>query len=382
MMEEVLILAPFGKDAELSATLLNKEGFQTTVLVSIDEVGHDRIHMAGALLLTEEALTSDEYVQLEEKLSGQEKWSDLPIILMISNKDKLIKTEKILSFFSNSGNIFLLERPFRLLTLVTTIKVALRSRRKQYEVKELLGQKEASLKIRDQFLSIASHELKTPITALKLQVQMRKRLLSRGDDSIYSPPKVHSLIETTEHQVERLSRLVDDMLDISRIENGKLSLHYEEVDLGELVSKTFNSLADEFKNANCPVQLNVGKDIKGRWDKHRIEQVVINLFTNAIKYGSQCKVVINVSTVGNEAILSVQDEGVGIAPHDQARVFQRFERADNEDNISGLGLGLFITKEIIEAQGGRIFLESELGTGSTFTVRLPLQLLDKNALKL
>lgn len=372
-MEEVLILAPFGKDAELSATLLEKEGFQTTVLESIDEVGIDRIHVAGALLLTEEALTSNEYMQLEEKLSEQEKWSDLPIILMITNKDKLIRTEKILSYFSNSGNISLLERPFRLLTLVTTIKVALRSRRKQYEVKELLRQKEVSLKVRDQFLSIASHELKTPITALKLQVQMRKRLLSRGDDSVYSPPKVGSLIETTEHQVERLSRLVDDMLDISRIENGKLSLYYEEVDLGELVTKTFNSLADEFKNANCPAQLNVSKGVRGRWDKHRIEQVVINIFTNAIKYGASCKIDINVFSHENEAIFSVQDQGVGIAPDDQVRVFQRFERAITEENISGLGLGLFITKEIIEAQGGSIKLDSELGKGSTFTVKLPLK---------
>lgn len=371
-MEEVLILAPFGKDAELSASLLKKEGFRTEVLKSINQVGLERIHLAGALLLTEEALTPEEYMQLEKRLCEQEKWSDLPIILMITNKDKLIKTEKVLSYFSNSGNISLLERPFRLLTLVTTIKVALRARRRQYEVKELLKQKEISLKVRDQFLSIASHELKTPITALKLQVQMRKRLLSRGDESVYSPHKVGSLIETTEHQVERLSRLVDDMLDISRIENGKLSLHYEEVDLGELVTKTFNFLADEFQNSHCSVNLRTSEGVKGRWDKHRLEQVVINLFTNAIKYGSPGKVEISVYSENEKAVLSVKDEGMGIAPDDQIRIFQRFERAVNEVNIGGLGLGLFITKEIIEAQGGSISLESELGKGSAFTVSLPL----------
>lgn len=370
MKETILILAPYGRDAELSSSLLKKEGFNTKILKSISEVTIDSLHSTGALLLTEEALTPQDFLNLEKKLIEQDTWSDIPIILLISNKEQT-RAYKVLNRFSK-GNITLLERPFGLITLVTTINVALRARRRQYQVRDLLEQQEISLRARDEFLSIASHELKTPITTLKLQVQMRKRFIKKGDTSVYSPEKVNALIETTEHQMARIERLVDDMLDISRIENGKLKLQFEQFDLGDLVTKTFYSLADEFKNAKCPVELDIKEGIVGRWDKYRIEQAIINLFTNAIKYGSNCNVKITVKDESDSAILMVKDEGMGIAPDDQSRIFQRFERAVKGGNISGLGLGLFITKEILELQGGKISVKSKIGEGSTFIVKLPL----------
>lgn len=370
MKETILILAPYGRDAELSSSLLKKEGFNTKILKSINEVTPKTLNTTGALLLTEEALTLQDFLKLEKQLSEQDTWSDLPIILLISNKEQNRAT-KVLDRFSK-GNITLLERPFGLITLVTTINVALRARRRQYQVRDLLAQQDVSLRARDEFLSIASHELKTPITTLKLQVQMRKRFIKKGDVSVYSPEKVNGLIETTEHQVARLERLVDDMLDISRIENGKLKLQYEQFDLGDLVTKTFHSLADEFKNAKCPVELDIKEGIVGRWDKYRIEQAIINLFTNAIKYGSNCNVKITVKEESDAAVLMVKDEGMGIAPDDQTRIFQRFERAVKGGNISGLGLGLFITKEILELQGGKISVKSKIGEGSTFIVKLPM----------
>lgn len=370
MKETILILAPYGRDAELSSSLLTKEGFDTKILKSIKEVTSDSLISTGALLITEEALTPTDFLALEEKLAAQETWSDIPIILLISNREQR-KTNKMLERFSK-GNITLLERPFGLITLVTSLNVALRARRRQYQVRDLLSQQEVSLKARDEFLSIASHELKTPITTLKLQVQMRKRFIKKGDISVYAPDKVQNLIETTEHQVARIERLVDDMLDISRIENGKLKLQYEQFDLGDLVTKTFHSFSEEFKNAKCPVELDIKDGVVGRWDKYRIEQAIINLFTNAIKYGSNCNVKITVDTEEEAAVLMVQDEGMGIAPDDQKRIFQRFERAVKGGNISGLGLGLFITKEILELQGGKISVKSKIGEGSTFIVKLPL----------
>ena len=225
---------------------------------------------------------------------------------------------------------------------------------------------------KDDFILMASHELKTPITTLKLQVQMRNRLIKKGDLSVYLPEKVNSLITTAEHQLSRIERLVDDMLDISRIENGKLKLQYEQFDLGDLVKKTFQSFSEEFKNAKCPVELDIKEGIVGQWDKYRIEQAIINLFTNAIKYGSNCNVKITVKQDAKDAILMVKDEGMGIATEDQKRIFQRFERAVEGGNISGLGLGLFITKEILELQGGDIYVDSTFGEGSTFIVKLPL----------
>lgn len=372
-METIHIMAPFGRDAELASSLLAKENFSTKVLKSIQDFNEDIIHASGALLITEEALTTEDYHRLEVKLGEQEPWSDLPVIVLVPTKGAVTKTHMVLERFSKGGNITLLERPFRLITLVTAINVALRSRRRQYQVKELLRQKEISLRTRDEFLSIASHELKTPITTLKLQVQMRQRFLKKGDQSVYSPAKVNSLIETTDHQVNRLERLVDDMLDISRIENGKLYLHLEDFDLGESVLKTYQSLADAFQNAKCQVELNISKGIEGHWDKYRIEQAVINLFTNAIKYGANGMITVKVGKKDGWAVLSVQDHGMGIAPRDQERIFQRFERAVHGGNISGLGLGLFITKEILEMQGGSISVKSAVGSGSTFIVTLPLK---------
>lgn len=372
MNEDILILAPYGKDAELSSELLAREGFHTVILRSIEEINAERVHSAGAILLTEEALSPEEYLGLEKILALQEAWSDLPILLLINNKDRVIKTQHILDKFSNRANVLLLERPFRLITLVATINVALRSRRRQYEVKELLRQQIIALRARDEFLSVASHELKTPITTLKLQVQLRKRLLKRNDDSVYKPEKVNALLDITEHQIDRLGRLVDDMLDISRIETGKLSLNFEKLDLGELVEKTYESLAEEFSDSGCQVKLDIKKGILGRWDQHRIEQAIINLFTNAIKYGAHKKVTVKVEAEENEAILIVKDEGLGIAAKDQERIFQRFERAVVGGNISGLGLGLYITKEILEMQGGSISVTSTLGEGSTFKIKLPL----------
>ncbi len=373
MKEEILILAPFGRDAELSAELLKREGFHPVILKSIHEISADRVHTAGAILLTEEALTADEYMQFEKTLASQETWSDLPILLLINNKDRVIKTQHILDKFSERGNVLLLERPFRLITLVATIKVALRSRRRQYEVKELLRQQAIALRARDEFLSVASHELKTPITTLKLQVQMRKRLLKRNDDSVYRPDKVNALLDITAHQIDRLGRLVDDMLDISRIESGKLSLNFEKMDLGDLVEKTYQSLAEEFSNSGCEVELEIKKGISGKWDQHRIEQAIINLFTNAIKYGAHKKVTVKVEAEEKDAVLIVKDEGFGIADKDQERIFKRFERAVTGENISGLGLGLYITKEILEMQGGSISVTSVLGKGSSFKITLPLQ---------
>ena len=145
---------------------------------------------------------------LKAKLAAQPAWSDLPIILLTARRDRQFHTQRILDFFAPGGNIALLERPFRMMTLETAVRVALRARRRQYQVRDLLATQAHALSQRDEFLSVASHELKTPITSIKLQVQIRKRNLKRGDRSVYAPEKVNALLATTENQVERLSRLV------------------------------------------------------------------------------------------------------------------------------------------------------------------------------
>lgn len=371
--DTVLILAPLGQDGPLAARVLGGAGIHAEIVNSLPELCKRIETPAAAVLVAEEAFTTENRDLLREKLSGQPTWSDLPIVLLTSRKERLLTTQFVLGFFPTGGNIAILERPFRSMTLITAMNVALRSRQRQYQVRDLLRAQESALRQRDEFLSVASHELKTPITTIKLQIQMRRRYIRRGDTSIYRPENVNVLLEKTESQVERLSRLVDDMLDVSRIESGKLSLSLESVDLGALVESVADGFMSEFEAADCSVSIETGGTVVGWWDRYRLEQVIANLFTNAIKYGLGAPVSIRLGIEGDLAVLRVRDEGPGIAPEDHDRIFDRFERVKTSDKIGGLGLGLYITRQIVELHGGRIRVESRPDEGSEFVVELPFR---------
>ncbi|MFL5813173.1 MAG: ATP-binding protein [Bdellovibrionia bacterium] len=225
---------------------------------------------------------------------------------------------------------------------------------------------------RDTFMSIASHELKTPLTSLKLQTQFRARSIQRGEWERFAIEKLPRLISDDEKQINRLIRLVDDMLDVSRIQTGKLTLVGEQFDFSEMIHETLSRFSAQIEMQGCEVSLDVDGDLTGVWDRFRMEQVFTNLLTNALKYGCGKPIEVKLCRAGDQVILTVKDQGLGIAPIDQERVFGQFERAISANTISGLGLGLFISKKIIEAHHGRISVESELEKGSTFTVELPV----------
>jgi PAS domain S-box-containing protein len=228
-----------------------------------------------------------------------------------------------------------------------------------------------AIRARDEFLSIASHELNTPLTSLKLQAQMRARNLSRGDMNLFSNDRLKRMIDADARQIERLSRLIDDMLDISRINTGKLSVNLEHFDLYLLVKELTERFMPQFEAAGISMAFESEPEIFGDWDRFRLEQVVANLFTNAIRYGSGKPVHVRLRSEGEWAFLSVEDNGIGIAKENQSRIFERFERAVSANDISGLGLGLYIVKQIVEMHHGMITVESELGKGTNFIVRLP-----------
>lgn len=225
---------------------------------------------------------------------------------------------------------------------------------------------------RDQFLSIASHELKTPLTSLLLQSQTMARSIEKGDASVYSPQKINKMIHVLSTQVGRLNRLVEDMLDVSRIRTGKLSIHKEEFDLGELAEENLDQMKSFFLTNNTPFPRFIKEgDLRGCWDKLRIGQVMTNLLTNAVKYGGGNQVTVEVKDLGNSVSFSVRDEGIGISLTDQQKIFGVFERAIHSSEVSGLGLGLFITNQIVSIHQGKIDVQSEQGKGSLFTVTLP-----------
>ncbi len=230
-----------------------------------------------------------------------------------------------------------------------------------------------ALKSRDEFLSICSHELKTPLTSLKMQVQIVNRLRDKkGDDVAFSAPNMERFLLQADRSVERIIHLVNDMLDISRVSTGRLSLNLEKVNIEELITDLAERLHGFMELASCHLTLNIPKNIVGLWDKFRIEQVITNLLTNAAKYAPDQPVEVNVRRYENCVEIQVKDHGEGISEADQKRIFNRFERAVSPHSVSGLGLGLYISKEIVELHHGSIHVESLLGKGTTFTVKLPL----------
>jgi PAS domain S-box-containing protein len=234
----------------------------------------------------------------------------------------------------------------------------------------LYRETQKAVQVRDEFLSVASHELKTPITALKLQMQLRKRSLAKFGTDFLTPERIKQMTDEDEKQMDRLVRLVDDMLDISRLQSGRFSLKKELVDLGELVKEVVPRFQAQLQHSGNQIQIVVRGHTTGYWDRTRIEQMFINLLTNAIKYGGQKPICIAIRSEGAKVSLSVIDNGIGIAPEDQERIFKQFERA-NPGSATGLGLGLYIAQKIAHAHGGVIQVESHLGSGSIFTIELP-----------
>jgi len=231
----------------------------------------------------------------------------------------------------------------------------------------------AAVRLRDEFLSIASHELKTPITPLKLQTDSLMYALTHQSVAELKPEKISKMVEISNRQLGRLSRLVDNLLDIARINSGKLRLNLKDFDLTELIQEVIERFSDQLKHSKCKIELNITLQQPVFWDRMRIEQVITNLLTNAMKYGAGKPICISASMTNGDVTISFRDHGIGIAKRDQNRIFLRFERAVSENHFGGLGLGLYIVSQILEAHGGKVFVESEINVGSTFHLKIPFK---------
>lgn len=220
---------------------------------------------------------------------------------------------------------------------------------------------------RDEFLSIASHELKTPLTSLKLQSQMFKRHLEKKDSEAYSQERIKRFMSEADTQVSRLTRLVDDMLDISRIRTGRLSISPEKVEISAVVKEVVEKMKPHFTH----LEIGAFEDGEVFCDRLRIEQVISNILNNALRYGKGRPVKVDLKRSGDFMTIAVTDQGMGIPENFRDKIFSRFQRAVPASEVSGLGLGLYISKQIVEAHQGRISVDSELDKGSCFTVHIP-----------
>ena len=223
--------------------------------------------------------------------------------------------------------------------------------------------------LREDFLSVASHELRTPLTSLRLEVENLLRFARRSAGQ--AAGDVIQRTERIDAQAARLNHLIDELLDVSRIASGRLELKIEEVDLVAVVGEVRTRLGDEARRRGCVLDVRGLERAVGAWDASRLDQVITNLLSNAIKYGAGKPVEITVDVTGDRAVLAVHDHGLGISAEDQDRIFRRFERAASSRNYAGIGLGLWIVKQIVDALGGTVSVDSRPELGATFTVELP-----------
>ncbi len=232
---------------------------------------------------------------------------------------------------------------------------------------------EKAIRNRDEFLSIASHELKTPLTTVLLQLQATLRKISTQSLADFSGADLLNSLKIAEKQSQSLATLIKDLLNVSLASTGKITLNKEKVNLSTLTESLVKKYGEEINISGCQVKTIIqNNEIIGEWDLVRIEQAITNLFLNALKYAEGKKVTITLFTEDNWAIFEISDEGNGIPEEMQKQIFEPFKRADNGPKIKGLGVGLFIAKQIINAHGGDIGVKSEVGKGATFVFKLPL----------
>jgi signal transduction histidine kinase/CheY-like chemotaxis protein len=372
----LLVFAPRGRNGELLDTVLSSAGFGVTVFDDLKSLCADLSERTGAIIVTEDALTATSLTYLVEALERQPPWSDVPLIILTSGGVTTRATTYLAETLGRGGNFTLLERPVRMLTLVVAVRSALKTRRRQFQVKDLLASESAARaeaerasRLKDEFLSTLSHELRTPLNAIVGWAH----LLKRGRvDAEQLAEGVNAIARNANVQ----KQLVDDLLDLSRIISGKLVLNVRTIDLAEVISAAVESVAPAANAKGIRVEVTTDRTasvVSG--DAARLQQVFWNLLVNAAKFtppGGEIRVTSR--REGPRVIVQVADTGEGISPDFLPYVFERFRQADaaTTRRHGGLGIGLALVKQLTELHGGSVRVQSEgVGKGATFAVELP-----------
>jgi signal transduction histidine kinase/CheY-like chemotaxis protein len=362
--ERIAICAPLARDGPLTLGILRKAGFDCALAVDVDALCSMVQEGAAAVLIAHEALTPAPARRLADLLARQEPWSDLPVIVFTRLPGATLTSAET---YSSLGNVTLLDRPVQVATLVAAARAALRARRRQYAARDVLQQLAASVRARDRFLAMLGHELRNPLSA----ISMASDLLGQpGADST----RPRAIIG---RQVKKLSRLVDDLLEVSRVASGKIVLKRTRTDLRGIVERSLESVEPLAERSGVAIHLALPREpvfLDG--DPVRLDQIVGNLVSNAAKYTPRGGIVdLELEARGPLAVLRVRDTGIGIPRDMLERIFEPFTQADSSLGRSegGLGLGLSLVRGLVALHGGRVQASSEgAGRGSEFTVELPL----------
>ncbi|HEV2763774.1 MAG TPA: hybrid sensor histidine kinase/response regulator, partial [Pyrinomonadaceae bacterium] len=387
----VLLLTPTGRDADLTGRYLSGAGVAVEVCAGVAELCEKCSEGAGAALVAEEALSPENTRRLLDTLEGQPPWSDFPVVVLTSGGESKLVDAGTLKSLGDVINVTLVERPTRVITILSAVRSALRARRRQYEVRahlaaEQLAQEErarlleealaaraeaeAVNRAKDVFLATLSHELRTPLTAILGWSRML-----RGTE--FDAESARHGLEVIERNAEAQHQLIRDLLDVSRIISGKLPLNTRQVGLAPVVEAALDSVrqAADAKAIRLVAEYDGETDLV-TGDPDRLQQVVRNLLSNAIKFTPKGgRVGVRVERAGSDVRVRVSDTGQGIAPEFLPYVFDRFRQADGSTTREhgGLGLGLAIVRHLVEQHGGRVSAESAgERRGSTFTISLPV----------
>jgi signal transduction histidine kinase len=310
-------------------------------------------------------------IDLVRLLRADRTSQNVPVILM----SRTAGQHETIAGLEAGADDFLV-KPFsgrELLVRVQTRLELTAMRRRNAQQEEALASLQRTLKARDEFLSAASHELRTPITTLSLQTDGLLSIPGPGPHGgrRANDERMMRRLNAIRRQVVRLNQLVDQLLDVSRLIEGRLELRPEQVDLQALVIEAIDLMRESATQAGSPVLLRLRPEVVGHWDRIRIGQVITNLLSNAIKFGCGRPIEVELDADETNARVQIRDAGEGILPQEQERIFQRFERATSVQRHPGLGLGLWICKQIVDASHGTISVQSEPGHGATFSVQLP-----------
>ena len=304
--------------------------------------------------------------ELAELMRGTERTRGIPIVFVSA-----AGREMNYAFRGyESGAVDFLHKPLDPHAVRSKVDVFVDLARQRQELLGVKAELERAVRMRDDFMSMISHELRNPLNTLHLQAQLRQRMAKRGEAP--GLDAFRTMVAREEHQIRSMIRLLDDVLDMFRTRSGKLVMAPAPMDLAAVARHAVESAQETARRTGTALTLSAPAAMPYVGDALRLEQVVTNLLTNALRYGGGKPVEVRLSAESGQAVLSVRDHGPGIALQDQDRIFRQFERGSGSEGVQGLGLGLFISRQIVDAHGGRIELRSVFGEGAEFIVRLPL----------
>jgi signal transduction histidine kinase len=306
--------------------------------------------------------------ELAELMRGTERTRDIPIVFVSAGGRELNYAFR----GYESGAVDFLYKPLDPHAVRSKVNVFVDLCRQRQELQEAKAQLQRAVGMRDDFMSMIAHELRNPLNSVYLQAQLRRRMLGAA-----KPPDSQAMlkmVERDERQIRSMVRLLDDMLDVSRARTGRLTIVPATFDLVASAHAVVEAIQEQANGAGVQLTLAAPDTLLLEGDEFRVEQVITNLLTNALRYGQgkPVAVTVGVREDENEAFVSVRDQGMGIAPADQERIFEQFERTDGVADVPGLGLGLYIARQIAQAHAGRLEVRSAPHEGAEFILSLPL----------